>query len=138
MAHFFIGLAYARLGRLSEAIEAFSTARGLAPRFPYALSLLAYAHAKAKQRDKALERLGELQALAAGGYVPAFCFAVAAHGFDEADRTIEYLDKAYDGHDLPVCLLGVEPFFDDLRQHPGFITLVRRMNFPSATGAVES
>ena len=133
MAHFFIGLAYARLGRLSEAIEAVRTARSLAPGFPPALSLLAYTHARANQRDQAVERRGELQALAAGGHVPAFCFAVAAHGFGEHDRAIEYLEKAYEGKDWAVCLVGVEPLFDDLRQHPGFVNLVKRMNFPSVT-----
>ena len=61
MAHFSIGLAYARLGRLSEAIEA---GQHEAPGFPLALSLLAYTHARANQGDQALERLGELQALA--------------------------------------------------------------------------
>ena len=68
------------------------------------------------------------------GYVPTFCFAVAAHGFEERDRTIEYLEKAYAEQDWPMCLLGIEPFFDDLREHPGFTNPVRRMNFPSATG----
>jgi serine/threonine-protein kinase len=138
MAHFFIGLAYARLGRLSEAIEAFSTVRRLAPSFSLALSLLAYAHARANQRDKALERLGELRDLTAEGHVPAFCFAVAALGFGERDRAIEYLEDTYKERDWFMCLLGVEPFFDDLRQHPGFINLVKRMNFPSGTGALES
>lgn len=133
IAHFFIGLAYARLGRLSEAIDAFSTARSLAPGFRHALALLGYAHAKANQHDKAIERLGELQALAAQGYVPAFCFAVSAHGFDEPDRTIECLEKTYEERDWTACLLGIDPFWDDLRQHPGFVNLVRRMNFPSVS-----
>jgi tetratricopeptide (TPR) repeat protein len=133
MAHVYIGLAYARLGCLSEAIEAFSTAHRLAPGFPYALSLLAYAHARANQRGKAMERRGELEALATKGYMPAFCFASAALGLNEHDRTVEFLEKAYEGKERTVCLLGVEPFFDDLRQHPGFINLVKRLNLPSAT-----
>jgi serine/threonine-protein kinase len=133
MAHFFIGLAYARLGRLSEAIEAFSTARSLAPGFPLAVSLLSYAYARANQRDKALERLGELHALAAVGHVSAFCFALAAHGFGERDKAIEYLENAYQEREWLMCLLGAEPFFDDLREHPGFVSLVKRMNLPLAT-----
>ena len=137
MAHVYIGLAYAGLGRLFEAIEAFSAARRLAPRFPYALSLLAYAHARANQRDKAMERRGELEALATRGYMPAFCFASAALGFNEHDRAVEFLEKAYEGKERTVCLLGVEPFFDDLRRHAGFMNLVRRMNFPSPTSEPE-
>ncbi|HLH44068.1 MAG TPA: tetratricopeptide repeat protein, partial [Bryobacteraceae bacterium] len=134
MAHVYIGLAYARVGRLFEAIEAFSAAHKLAPGFPYALALLAYAHARGNQREKAMEQRGELEALAKKGYMPAFCFAVAAHGFNEHDRAVEYLEKAHEGKERTVCLLGVEPFFDDLRQHSGFLNLVRRMNFPSAAG----
>ena len=87
------------------------------------------------QRDQALDRLGELRALGAGGYVPSFCFACAAHGFDERDRIIGYLEKSYEERDWAMCLLSVEPFFDDLRQDAQFINLVERMNFPSATAA---
>lgn len=130
MAHVFVGLAHSRSGRLAEAIEAFSTARRLAPSFPYALSLLAYAHARANHHDQAMERRGELEALATRGYMPAFCFAVDALGSNEHDRTVAFLEKAYEARERTVCLLGVEPIFDDLRRHPGFINLVRRMNFP--------
>ena len=46
-----------------------------------------------------------------------------------------YLENTYKERDWFMCLLGVEPFFDDLRQHPGFINLVKRMSFPSAIAA---
>jgi tetratricopeptide (TPR) repeat protein len=45
-------------------------------------------------------------------------------------EALEWLEKAYQAHDLNMPYISVDPIFDDLRSEPGFQDLLRRMRFP--------
>ncbi len=48
----------------------------------------------------------------------------------EKDRSLEWLEKAYEQHEFPLVHLNVGWDWDSLRDDPRFQDLLRRMNFP--------
>jgi hypothetical protein len=46
------------------------------------------------------------------------------------DRSIEWLEKAFEIRDPNLNAIGFDPRWDPLRSDPRFQDLVRRMNFP--------
>ncbi len=63
-------------------------------------------------------------------YVPRNRIArLYAHAGEE-DRGLEWLEKAYEERELPLCRLRVVWDWDSLRDDPRFQSLLRRMNFP--------
>jgi serine/threonine protein kinase/Tfp pilus assembly protein PilF len=49
---------------------------------------------------------------------------------DETEKTIEYLEKAYEEHDVSLSSLLMDDYFAKLRSNPRFIQLVKKMRFP--------
>ena len=45
----------------------------------------------------------------------------------EGDKSIEYLEKAYESHDATLLCIGVHPAFDSIRGNPRFRDLMRRV-----------
>ena len=52
-----------------------------------------------------------------------------AHAGEE-DRSLEWLEKAYEQHDTQLCYARGDPVFESLRGHPRSQALMRRMKFP--------
>ncbi len=72
--------------------------------------------------------LKELQEAAQRTYVPAVVFSGIHVGLGEIDKSIEWLEKAYDeGHAL-IHFFVLPPFLERLRSHPHFQALLRKMN----------
>jgi len=71
-----------------------------------------------------------LAARAAQTHVPALRVArLYAHAEDK-ERALEWLEKAYEAHEGPLCRLRVVWDWDNLRDDPRFQDLLRRMNLP--------
>jgi len=63
VAHFFLGNAFYRLGRLDDAVREWNTCMELSPRFPYAFNNLAIAYWKLGRTDDALRFLDRAESL---------------------------------------------------------------------------
>ena len=50
----------------------------------------------------------------------------------QRDQAFEWLNKAYDQHDLQLVSLKVDPTLDGLRSDPRFADLVRRVGLPQS------
>jgi hypothetical protein len=48
----------------------------------------------------------------------------------DADRAIEWLERAYDDRDPGMVYLGTNPDWETLRDDPRFIALMQRMRLP--------
>ena len=71
-----------------------------------------------------------LAARAGQTHVPALRVArLYAHAVDK-ERALEWLEKAYEGREAPLCRLRVVWDWDNLRDEPRFQDLLRRMNLP--------
>jgi TolB-like protein/cytochrome c-type biogenesis protein CcmH/NrfG len=130
--HFHLGRAYIYQEDFSAAIEALETASQLAP-ISDCVALLTFAHAKAKLHAKALQLRDKLEQMSRRDRVPAFLMAVAALGFGERDRALDYLEQAYEQREWLMRLIGVEPGFDELRGTDRFIRLVGQLGLPGSS-----
>ncbi len=53
----------------------------------------------------------------------------------DVDGTLDVLQRAYDTHDVAVLFMN-GPLFDSIRHDPRFVSLQRRLNYPTlAAGA---
>jgi tetratricopeptide (TPR) repeat protein len=93
-------------------------------------ALLARRYALAGRRADARHILDGLLKLGRTSYVPPTSIAHIYIGLGRFDEAIDWLEKAYEGHDGDMVLLKTWPAFDPLRSHPRFQRLLRQMNFP--------
>jgi Tfp pilus assembly protein PilF len=126
---FHLGRAYIYQEDYPAAIEALEIAFQFAP-IPDCLALLTFAHARAKRHAKATELLHKLEQMSRRDRVPAFLLAVAALGFRDRDRALDYLEQAYEQREWLMRLIGVEPGFDELRGAARFLRLLRMLGLP--------
>ena len=77
-----------------------------------------------------IKELNAKQAKDPNGYVKAMDFAWAYALGKDKDKTIEYLNKAYDERDLNLTQLKVENTWDFVRDDPRFKELVKRVGIP--------
>ena len=76
-----------------------------------------------------IENLNAKQAKDPNGYVRAMNYALAYAWGKDKDKTIEYLNKAYDERDK-LTDLKVDKTWDFVRDDPRFKELVRRVGIP--------
>jgi TolB-like protein/class 3 adenylate cyclase len=125
VAHRLVGQANCQLERYEEAIASFGRAVQLSKRSPSLLAWLAYAFGRSGRRDDAQKLMDEMFARAANEFVRPFLFSLAYTGLGKLDYACEWLQKAFDGHDLWMPWLHGDPAFDPLRSEPAFATLLR-------------
>ena len=77
-----------------------------------------------------LEELNTKQAKDKNGYVKAMDFASAYAWGKDKDKTIEYLNKAYDERDSQLVELKVNKNWDFVRDDPRFKELVKKVGIP--------
>ena len=77
-----------------------------------------------------IEELNAKQLKDPNGYVKAMGFANAYAWGKDKDKTIEYLNKAYEGRDAGMLDLKVSKTWDFVRDDPRFKELVKRVGIP--------
>ena len=125
IAHLMLARIYLRQNKFDDALTEAKKAAEFSGGNSEAASLAAYALAKSERRDEALAMLGELKS--SGGYVPAYNFAMIENGLGNREEALSQLEKAFRTHDARMMLLKVEPKWNDLRDEPRFIDLMKRM-----------
>jgi len=127
-----LGFVLLNTGSYQEAINAQQKALELAGRrLPRMLAWLAAAYAKNGQENKAVELLNELkeireQSLAGS---PAFYIAVIYSALDEKNLAFQWLEQAYEDHDMEMVWLKTEPQLYPLNDDPRFQDLLKRVGF---------
>jgi tetratricopeptide (TPR) repeat protein len=126
-----LAVAYEQQGKYVEAVEAYEKciAFGGAPGFSTAF--ISHAYARSGQRERAWDKLRELQEISKTRYVPSVPFVIAYDGLMEIDLAIEFLNKACENRDANLILLKVWPHFDNLRDDPRFQEVERRVGLRS-------
>ena len=127
--HTDIARAYELVGRYNDAIEAFETAAALAPKGPPEPSSgLAHVYARMGEREKALEILGQLLELRERKYVSPYGIASIHACLGDVDKSLDWLETAYDEHDQTLVWLRVHPRLDPVREQPRYHKLLQKMN----------
>lgn len=128
LSHLFISAIYTEKGMFAEAIAAAKNAGELSGN-SQSNAYRAYALAKWGKQTEARAILDELSKLATTNYVPPYNFAVIYNGLGESGKALDYLEKGFVEKDVRMAFLKVEPKWNNLRNEPRFIELIRRMNF---------
>src|SRR5438105_1675295 len=140
-AHSVLGNAYLQQGFYEQAMAEYQKvlelSKGVAPVEMAMKAIIAHAYAKSGKRNKAIKLLDELTATAQDTEQLPGVVNVSPHSIAEihtalgqTDKAFEWLNKAYDQHDMQMVSLLTNPTLDSLRSDARFADLVRRVGLP--------
>ncbi len=129
-----VAIVHFHYGRLCYTIENFEEAivqlEKAPAAFPTARAMLGATYAKVGKRDKALQILAELERLSQQRYVGPLAFAMVHRNLGEIDKALDYFEKAFDAREGFVPFLNVDPNMGDLRSHPRFKAMLKKLKLP--------
>jgi tetratricopeptide (TPR) repeat protein len=129
VAHWYLGLAYEQKSRYTEAIGEFQKWLELSTGDPAAIAALAHAYGVSGNRKEAEKRLAQLQELSKSRYVAPIDIAVGYTGLGDKERTLEWLEKAFEDRSAWLIWIKIDPRFAALRSEPRYRALLSRMGF---------
>lgn len=121
--HYILAFTLSSQDEHEAAIQAMQRAVELEPEDLATLIGLGYVHARAGNRERALELVTETERK--GGSLKEIALVYAALG--EIDRAFEYLDRAYELDPAELGLIASDPSADPLRDDPRFEALLRKL-----------
>ncbi len=135
-AHWLRGAALEEQGNLETAIEELETAVRLTGGIPNVRATLAHAYARAGRTDEAqtvVEALIDLRSLPEAGFVAPSAIALGLAGLGEEEEALDWLETGVEERDgWLVYLTNGWPRFEELRAHPRFQEILRRVGVPPA------
>jgi serine/threonine-protein kinase len=136
VAHGYLGQAYLERKQFAEAIAELRTFVSLAPGNVSRQAELANAYALAGKKPEADDIRLEFERLPRQKYISAYDWAMLYAGFYDKQKTLGWLEKAFNERNGRMANVAVHPRFAFLRQEASFQDLLRRMGLvPSARGA---
>jgi serine/threonine-protein kinase len=125
--HLFISRVYNEKQMHEEAGAALVKARELFPSNMESTALLGYALTKAGKLTQAQAVRNELCRLSNQEYVAPYNLAMIHNGLGKRAKALDYLEKAFAEKNVLMVFLKVEPKWNNLRNEPRFIDLMKRM-----------
>jgi tetratricopeptide (TPR) repeat protein len=129
IGHLACGQAYEQLGENELALAALTTATRFSCQNSKPIALRGYILGKVGRHVEARALLGSLDAVSRQRFVPPCAIALVHAGLGEPDAVFEWLNCAYDAHDVHLIYLPVDPKWDSYRDDPRFLTLLARCDF---------
>jgi serine/threonine-protein kinase len=126
-AYYGAGDTLAQLGRLREAIVEYEKCIQFGGRTTHTIALLAYAHGRLGEREKADRYIAELEARSEKGFISAVALAWAHAGLEEWDTVLEWLEKGVEDREPAMVYLGFTHEVNPLRGDPRFTEILRRV-----------
>jgi DNA-binding winged helix-turn-helix (wHTH) protein/Flp pilus assembly protein TadD len=120
-----------QLGNIGQAMEALNQASRLSGGNSKAMSLRGYLFARSGREKEAEEVLNTFEAIGREQYVPPYARALIYCGLEQKDLALQWLDHAFEAHDVHLAFLPLDPKWDSFRQnkHSRFLALVERCGF---------
>jgi serine/threonine-protein kinase len=129
LAFLFMSRVYFNQGNYPEMISTLSEASEMTKGNAEALGTLAFAYGRSGASERARAIRTELEQRAKEKYVPSYALAAAAEGIGDREAALDLLEKAHAEKEPLIVFLKVEPKWNDLREEPRFVELMRKMNF---------
>ena len=126
----YLGRSYVASGDWSMAIAHLRKSNEIMGSVPFTLGDLGYALAAGGEREEATRLREELVSRRQKGYYPAFPIAQIELGLGNADKALEWLERAVDERHTGFYLPSVDPVWNAIRSTPRFRSLLARMNLP--------
>ena len=128
-----MGLAHLDSDQYEQAAERLEKASSLAKRAAMSLLDLVYVYVRQGSVEKARNVMEELILnLQESKHISPFILGIAYAHLGDFDRAFDWLEKAYAGHDGFLCMMRNYPWIPDkLKSDERFISLVKRLNFPT-------
>jgi serine/threonine protein kinase/tetratricopeptide (TPR) repeat protein len=123
-----LGWAYLKSGMPDQGLAELERAVALAPENTLYLAQLGQAYAMAGKTANAREVLRQLEQLSQERYVSPYHMAYVYTGLGEADRAMDFLERAYEERAGYVHGIKGSFLFTTLHSHPRFQALLRKMN----------
>jgi DNA-binding winged helix-turn-helix (wHTH) protein/tetratricopeptide (TPR) repeat protein len=120
IAHYWMGRIYVQKGIYETAVTEFERTFSMVGKSPELLAHLGYVYAVSGRRETAQNVLNELEQLSNKDYVPPYYRALVYVGLNQKEPAFEWLERAYQEHDLNLIPLAVDPTLDSLREDPRF------------------
>jgi tetratricopeptide (TPR) repeat protein len=127
---FDLGRALEQSGRYDEALMEYEIGLGLSNGDRSVSTALACTYGFSGRHDQARRILAALKERAREHYVGPYSIASIHLALGEVEEALEWLERAYVGHDRAMIYLAVNPRFDRLRDQPRYQELVRQMRLP--------
>jgi len=123
---FLLGDVSAEKGMFPESIAAFKKAGD----GPDTLGHLGNAYARAGQTAEAMKAIARLQDQVRKNGVGRYEIALIYTGLGKKQEAFQWLEEAYQTHDVGLIYLKIDPCLDPLRPDPRFEDLIRRVGLP--------
>ena len=123
---------YVAKGMYQQAISELQKALSLHARDAGVLGALAHAHARAGDREKALQLVDRLNQTGGATFVMVWAYA----GLGDKEQAFAWLERSYEERRQRMVWLNVDPLLEPLRSDPRFADLVRRVGLPSPAPAI--
>ena len=123
-----LGWAYMKSGMPDQGVAELERAAALAPENVMYRAQLGQAYAIAGKTADAREMLRQLEQLSQKRYVSPYHMAYVYTGLGEADRAMDFLERAYEERAGSVYGIKGSFLFTTLHSHPRFQALLRKMN----------
>ena len=124
-----LGQAYEQLDKCDLALAALQKATQFSGGNSKVIALRGYVYAKLGRAQEAREVLTTLEALSRERYVPPYAMALVHAGLNQRDVAFEWLERAYEAHDVHLIFLPVDPKWDAFRTDARFLALLSRCDF---------
>jgi tetratricopeptide (TPR) repeat protein len=129
IGHMMAGQAYAELGKIDQAFDAFAEAARLSGGNSKPLSNKGHLLARTGRPAEARAILAAFASAARTRYVPPYALALIHAGLGERDAAFEWLERAYAARDVHLIFLTQDPKWDGYRDDPRFSALLTRCGF---------
>jgi len=114
-------------GRLDQSVQIGEQAVAALGPNPIVLGAVGGVSAMCGRRDRAQEILRQIEIIGATRYVSPLSIAWIHMGLQDANATMDWLEKAVEEREPQIMHFAVKPLYDGLRTHPRFQALIRRM-----------
>ena len=129
LGHIFLSSIYIEREMYSEAVSEAVLARKYSGASDHPAAFKGYALAKSGKKAEARRILEELSNKLNNRFVPPYYFALICNGLGDTDKAISWLERGFKQRDSKMVFVKVEPKWNNLRSHPRFIELMRKMRF---------
>ena len=126
ITHVLLGLSFLKKGDTAGAIAELQKAKAPNPGAWYQ-GYLGYAYAISGDRAKAEQALRELEESGETAIRQSNAFATIYLGLGEKEKTLDWLEKAYEQQDSACWYLKIDQIYDSVRNEPRFQALLKKI-----------